>query len=110
MNIHGLTKALAVFGMIIDTDKDFQRHIFKKFDLDNEKEITYNDFSATIASFVGSNTDDDSLQTLFEIFDIDQDGYLELEDMARVYVIHYVICFNLFISYYAKIKMKIKPH
>lgn len=84
MNIHGLTKALAVFGMIIDTDKDFQRHIFKKFDLDNEKEITYNDFSATIASFVGSNTDDDSLQTLFEIFDIDQDGYLELEDMARV--------------------------
>eukprot|EP00486_Rosalina_sp_Unknown_P000382 CAMPEP_0201563812 /NCGR_PEP_ID=MMETSP0190_2-20130828/1274_1 /ASSEMBLY_ACC=CAM_ASM_000263 /TAXON_ID=37353 /ORGANISM="Rosalina sp." /LENGTH=49 /DNA_ID= /DNA_START= /DNA_END= /DNA_ORIENTATION= len=49
MNIHGLTKALAAFGMIIDTDKDFQRHIFKKFDLDNEKEITYNDFSSTIA-------------------------------------------------------------
>jgi len=84
MDIHGVTKALAVFGMIIDTDKDFQRHIFRKFDLDNEKEITYNDFSATIASFVGSNTDDDALQTLFEIFDIDQDGYLELEDMARV--------------------------
>ena len=86
MDIYGLTKALAVFGMIIDTDKDFQRHIFKKFDLDNEKEITYNDFSATIASSVGSNIDDNASQTLFEIFDIDQDGYLELEDMARVYV------------------------
>ena len=87
MDISGLTKALAVFGMIIDADKNFQRHIFRKFDVDNEKEISYDDFSATIASFVGSNTDDNSLQTLFEIFDVDQDGYLELDDMARVYVI-----------------------
>eukprot|EP01084_Bolivina_argentea_P062110 113568_1 len=84
MDIDGLTQALAVFGMIIDSNRDFQRHIFDKFDLDGENEITYNDFSATIASFVGSNTDDDSLQTLFEIFDIDQDGYLEIEDMARI--------------------------
>jgi len=84
MDIDGLTSAVAVFGMIIDTDRDFQRHVFKKFDLDNEKEITYDDFSATMASFVGSNTDDHSLQHLFEIFDIDQDGYLELEDMARI--------------------------
>lgn len=84
MNIEGLTKALAVFGMIIDSDRDLQRHIFRKFDADNKHEITYDDFSATIASFVGSNTDDDSLQTLFEIFDNDQNGYLELEDMARI--------------------------
>jgi len=82
--LDGLSTAFAVFGMIIDTDNDFKNDISKKFDLDNEKEITYNDFSSTIASFVGSNTDDDSLQTLFEIFDIDQDGYLELQDMARV--------------------------
>merc|ERR1711971_516883 len=30
------------------------------------------------------HTDDDSLQTLFEIFDIDEDGYLNLEDIARI--------------------------
>lgn len=86
MDIEGLTAALAVFGMIINTHKEFQKHIFGKFDLDDEKVITYNDFSATMASFVGStgHTDDDSLQTLFEIFDIDQDGYLKLEDVARI--------------------------
>jgi len=84
MDINGLTKALAVFGMIIDTNRHLQKHIFKKFDLDNQNEITYDDFSATIASFVGSNTDDDSLQTLFEIFDMNEDGYLELEEMARI--------------------------
>lgn len=85
MNIDGLTKALSVFGMIIDTNRDFQKHIFMKFALDNVKEIDYNDFSATISSFVGSGgCDDDSLQTLFEIFDIDEDGYLELEEMARI--------------------------
>merc|ERR1712130_927067 len=36
------------------------------------------------ATFVGNVTDDNSLQTLFEIFDIDQDGYLEIEDIARI--------------------------
>jgi Ca2+-binding EF-hand superfamily protein len=84
MDIQGLTASLKVFGMIIDTDRDFQKHIFRKFDIDNEKEITYNDFSATIASFVGSNTDDDALQTLFEIFDNENKGYLEMEGMARI--------------------------
>lgn len=86
MDMEGLTRALAVFGMIINTHSEFQKHIFSKFDLDNETLITYNDFSATMASFVGStgHTDDDSLQTLFEIFDIDEDGYLNLEDIARI--------------------------
>jgi len=86
MDIEGLTRALAVFGMIINTHSEFQKHIFSKFDLDDEGVITYNDFSATMASFVGStgHTDDDSLQTLFEMFDIDEDGYLKLEDVARV--------------------------
>jgi len=86
MDIEGLTRALAVFGMIINTHSEFQKHIFSKFDLDGEQLITYNDFSATMASLVGStgHTDDDSLQTLFEIFDIDQKGYLKLEDVARI--------------------------
>eukprot|EP01083_Nonionella_stella_P279116 949499_1 len=45
MDFRGLTLSLKVFGMIIDTDRDFQKHIFKKFDENNEKEITYADFS-----------------------------------------------------------------
>mmetsp|Transcript_26095 Transcript_26095/g.42640 ORF Transcript_26095/g.42640 Transcript_26095/m.42640 type:complete len:342 (-) Transcript_26095:711-1736(-) len=84
MDMDDLAGALSVFGMVIDTTRSFQRHIFKKFDVDSAGVIQYEDFSATIASFVGSNKDDDALQTLFEVFDIDQDGYLKLEDMARI--------------------------
>ena len=40
-----------------------------------------------MASFVGFNVSDDNcLQTLFEIFDIDEDGYLRLEDFARIFL------------------------
>jgi len=86
MDLHGLTSALSVFGMIIDTNSTFQHHIWSKFDLDNELEITFDDFRATMATFVSNLSDEDTLQTLFEIFDIDEDGYLRLEDFARVFL------------------------
>jgi len=86
MDIDGLTSALAVFGMIIDTNSTFQRHIFSKFDLDNEAEIRFDDFSATMACFVGNCNDAESLLTLFEIFDVDEDGYLRMEDFARIFL------------------------
>merc|ERR1719445_2976535 len=37
-----------------------------------------------MSTFVMSN--DESLQTLFEIFDIDEDGYLRVEDFARIFL------------------------
>merc|ERR1711997_1361230 len=56
--------------------------------LDREGVIRFDDFSSTMASFVGSHVseDDDSLQTMFEIFDIDEDGYLRVEDFARIFL------------------------
>jgi len=84
MDVDGLTSALKVFGMIIDTNTSFQSYIWSKFDLENEAEIRFDDFSSTLASLL--NLDDDSLQTLFEIFDIDEDGFLRLEDFARIFL------------------------
>jgi len=83
MDIDGLSKALAVFGMVIDSDRDLQKFVLKKFDLDNNGEIDYNDFSSTMSAIIASQ-DDESLLLLFQIFDIDSDGYLELEDVARL--------------------------
>ena len=85
MDINGLSKALAVFGMIIDTDRDLQKFVLKQFDLDNtgSKEIDYNDFSATMSSIIASK-EEEALLLLFQIFDNDQDGYLELEDIALI--------------------------
>jgi len=86
LDIDGLADALTVFGMVIDSPSDpaFRRHIYKKFDIDNEGHITYDDFSATLATFVGNNTDEKSLQDLFEIFDLDQDGCLSVDEIARL--------------------------
>jgi len=84
MDIEGLTSALSVFGMIIYTNSAFKNHIWSKFDLDDEMQITFDDFSATMATFVSNLSDEETLQILFEIFDIDQDGKLRLEDFARV--------------------------
>ncbi len=50
-----------------EANTSFQRHSWGKFDLDDENEIRFDDFSATMSTFVMSN--DESLQTLFEIFD-----------------------------------------
>eukprot|EP01084_Bolivina_argentea_P015695 29426_1 len=36
-----------------------------------------------MASLIGSQNDD-ALSLMFQIFDIDEDGYLEIEDMARI--------------------------
>ncbi len=85
MDIDGLSKALAVFGMVIDNDRDLQKFVLKQFDLDNSgaKQIDYNDFSSTMSSII-TTKDDQALLLLFQIFDIDQDGYLELEDIARI--------------------------
>eukprot|EP01084_Bolivina_argentea_P082261 148941_1 len=83
MNIDGLTKAMAVFGLIIDVDKELQKLIWSKFDTENDKEIDFSDFSATMSSIITSK-DDDWLLLLFQIFDIDKDGYLTVHDIARV--------------------------
>eukprot|EP00483_Globobulimina_turgida_P006966 UN06980 len=83
MDIDGLTEALAHFGIIINTDRAFQKFVFSKFDIDNEKEIDYNDFMATMSSLIGTKNED-SLLLMFQMFDIDEDGYLNMEDMARI--------------------------
>lgn len=87
MDIDGLTGALKVFGMVIDINTSQRSHIWDKFDVDNENELTYSDFSATLASFVGSgahDVDDHALQTIFEIFDCFETGFLEVEQIARI--------------------------
>ena len=93
MNIKGFKKALEVFGMVIESQEDelnilpnliFSR--FKRSDNEKEKEITCNDFIATMISFVLPTTDQYSLQTLFDIFDLSQSGYLQTESIARLYV------------------------
>eukprot|EP01083_Nonionella_stella_P279117 949501_1 len=84
MDIDGVTEALAHFGIIINTfGKTFQKLIFSKFDIGNEGAVDYNDFSATMSWFIGRK-DEDSLLIMFQCFDLDEDGYLNLEDMARL--------------------------
>eukprot|EP01084_Bolivina_argentea_P025090 46683_1 len=83
MDVDGLTTALKEFGMIIDTERTLQKFVWSKFDIDNEGEIDYNDFMATLSSLIGSK-DEDSLLLMFQIFDIDQDGYLNTDDMAMI--------------------------
>eukprot|EP01084_Bolivina_argentea_P146997 257251_1 len=83
MDIDGLTEALKTFGMVIDHDKNFKKMVFRKFDIDNEREIDYNDFMATMSSLIGTKNED-SLLLMFQIFDVDEDGYLTTEDIARI--------------------------
>ena len=85
--------------MIIDTNTSFQSYIWSKFDLENEAEIRFDDFSSTLASLL--NLDDDSLQTLFEIFDIDEDGFLRYtQTECTVYTdtAMYIICVWLLLA------------
>ena len=71
--------------MVIDNgDPAFRKRIFKKFDIDDEGHISWADFSATMATFVGNNTDEKSLQDLFEIYDLDQDGCLTVDEIAAL--------------------------
>ena len=78
-------QALEVFGMVIDNgDAAFRKRIFRKFDIDDEGHITWADFSATMATFVGNNTDEKSLQDLFEIYDLDQDGCITVDEIAAL--------------------------
>ena len=71
--------------MVIDNgDPAFRKHIFKKFDIDDEGHISWEDFSATMATFVGDNKDEKALQDLFEIFDLDEDGCLTVDEIAAL--------------------------
>eukprot|EP01084_Bolivina_argentea_P091249 164278_1 len=84
MNMKSLLDALEVFGIVIDGNRDLKKFVFNAFDSDNNKRwIDYNDFSSQLSAIVSSK-DINALELLFQIFDIDQDGYLEYEDMARL--------------------------
>eukprot|EP00483_Globobulimina_turgida_P009673 UN09692 len=83
MDIDGLTSALKVFGLSIDKNKHLQQLIWSKFDLDNEKQIDFNDFMATLSALVDS-TNEDSLFLFFQIFDYDESGFLEVDELAAM--------------------------
>ena len=73
--------------MVIDNgDPAFRKRIFKKFDIDDEGHISWEDFSATMATFVGDHTNEQSLQDLFEIYDLDQDGFLTVNKLLHFYI------------------------
>eukprot|EP01083_Nonionella_stella_P087062 242063_1 len=83
MNMNGVTAALKEFGMMIDINKNLQKFVYSKFDIDREGAIDYNDFMATISSLIGTK-DEETLLLMFQIFDCDEDGYLSTEDVARM--------------------------
>ena len=83
MDIDGLVKALSHFGMEIEKGTELQKSTFAQFDVDDNGEIDYNDFSSTLSMIVASKQEQ-KLDLLFKLFDMDKDGYLELEDLARM--------------------------
>ena len=83
LDADGLANAMASFGMAIDFNKELQDMIFRQFDLDSVQEIDYMDFSAMISHLITA-PDDETLMLLFQIYDFDQDGYLEQADVARI--------------------------
>ena len=78
-----LADALSEFGMNIDYDKDLKKMVFDAFDIEQSEEIDMGDFSSMM-SYIFASEADDALLVLFQIFDFDQDGYLELIDCARI--------------------------
>eukprot|EP01084_Bolivina_argentea_P086337 156050_1 len=83
MDIEGLTTALKTFGLKIDKDLELRKLIWSKFDLENQKEIDYNDFMATMSSLIDVKNED-SLFLFFQIFDYDQNGFLEVDELAQL--------------------------
>jgi len=83
MDINGFIRALTHFGIEIENDSELQQLVFAEFTLDDQHEIDYNDFSSTLSMMVASKQEK-KLELLFKIFDMDKDGYLELEDLARM--------------------------
>ena len=75
LDADGLANAMACFGMVIDFNKELQKMIFKKFDLDEEQEIDFMDFSAGLSQLITAS-DEETLLLLFQIYDFDQDGYV----------------------------------
>ena len=83
MDMDGFIKALKHFGIEIGKDLSLQQLVFAEFDLDNDKQIDYNDFSSTLSMIVASKQEK-KMELLFRMFDMDKDGYLEIEDFASM--------------------------
>eukprot|EP01083_Nonionella_stella_P074115 200885_1 len=83
LDMDAFVNALAVFGLMVDFDPALAQLVFHKFDIDNENEIDFFDFSSTMSELITSH-EEEELLLLFQIFDLNKDGYLDYVDIARI--------------------------
>lgn len=85
LDAEGLANALACLGMVIDFNKELQKMIFKRFDLDDQQEIDFMDFSAGLSQLITA-PDEETLMLLFQIYDFDEDGYTVYTFIVSLFV------------------------
>eukprot|EP01083_Nonionella_stella_P051777 137480_1 len=83
MDKEGLTEALKVFGLKVDVNKHVHDTVWSKFSLDGADEIDYDDFSATISILIDTENEE-FMFLLFQIFDYDESGYLEMKELGEM--------------------------
>eukprot|EP01084_Bolivina_argentea_P308558 533591_1 len=89
MDINGLIQAFAYFGMVINGD--LAQWVFESMQLisygENEQdvELDFDDFNRTMTyTFKNIFFNESNIQVMFAIFDIDQDGELNIQDFSRL--------------------------